>query len=356
MLKNKLNLKVPIIQGGMGVGVSLGNLAGHVALEGGMGVISSVNPGYRDPEFNKRPMEVNKKAFRNEIRKAKEIAKGNGKIAVNIMVATSSYNDMVQIAVEEKVDAIISGAGLPTTLPEFIKDSDTMGAPIVSSGKAAKLLCKVWDNRFEMVPDFFVIEGYQAGGHLGFKREDIESGNVKELDEILLEVLLEIAPYEEKYARKIPVFVAGGVFDGADMARLMKAGASGVQIATRFILTEECDASLRYKEIMRDAKEEDIVLVKSPVGMPGRALKSPLIQQVEKGIKFPATICNNCIKECEKGERIPYCISKALVDAANGIWETGLFFCGAKLGQMNCITTVKEVINEMMTSYQKAIG
>jgi NAD(P)H-dependent flavin oxidoreductase YrpB (nitropropane dioxygenase family) len=356
MYKNIIELSVPIIQGGMGIGVSLGNLAGSVANYGGMGVISSVNVGYREKDFETNSKEANSRAFRKEIRKARKLSNGKGKVAVNIMVATSLYEEMIKIAVEEKVDAIISGAGLPMNLPVFTKGTKTLAAPIVSSGKAAMLLCKIWDKRYNTIPDFLVIEGFQAGGHLGFKREDLENGTAKNLEKLLVEVLEAIVPYEEKYKRKIPAFVAGGVYDGKDMAHFMSLGASGVQIATRFIATKECDASQGYKQVMVNAKEKDIVLVKSPVGMPGRAVRSPLIEQIEQGIKFPAKFCNNCIKVCEKGEKIPYCISKALIDAVNGVWETGLFFCGTNAFKIKEICSVKEVMDEIMNMYRKEIN
>jgi len=351
MQNRKLNLQIPIIQGGMGIGISLGKLAGTVAKHGGMGVISSINPGYNNPDFLTSPGKTNEESFRKEIQRAKKIAKGNGMIATNIMVATSSYEHMIQVAVEEGIDAIISGAGLPLNLPQFVKNSNTLIAPIVSSGKAAMLICKIWDKKYERIPNFIVIEGFKAGGHLGFKKEDIKNHNIMCTEKILEEVLLEIKPYEEKYGEKIPVYVAGGIYDGKDIAYYIKRGASGVQMATRFILTEECDASEKYKKIMLNAKEEDIVIVESPVGMPGRALKSPLIQGIEEGKKFPAVICNGCIKECKKGENIPYCISKALIDAVNGNWETGLFFCGTNLGKIKKICTVKELLEELMNSY-----
>lgn len=265
-------LQIPIIQGGMGVGVSLGNLAGNVAANGGMGVISTVNAGYREKDFDKHPLEANLRALKSEIKRALKIANGRGMIATNIMVAVNHYEETVKQAIKAGVQAIISGAGLPMELPKFTKGTDVAAAPIVSSGKAASVICKTWDRKFGVAPDFIVIEGSNAGGHLGFKREEILEGTAQNTDDILKDVLCSIQPYEEKYARKIPVFVAGGVFDGKDMARLTKEGASGVQIATRFIATEECDASEEYKQMIISAKAEDVTIVKSPVGMPGRAL------------------------------------------------------------------------------------
>ena len=346
-------MDIKIIQGGMGIGVSLGGLAGAVAKAGEMGVISSVNAGYREADFFKNPQVANARAFRDEIHKAKKTARGKGMVAVNIMVATSAYEEMYEIAVQEGVDAIISGAGLPLNLPKYTKGTKTLAAPIVSSAKAAKLLCKVWDKNYGVIPDFFVIEGVQAGGHLGFKREEIENNTAKSLEVILQEVKEVIKSYEQKYNRNIPIYVGGGVFNGYDLAYYIKLGASGVQIATRFIATNECDASLAYKEIMVDAKEEDAILVKSPVGMPGRALKNPLTEKLEDGIKVAPMSCNHCVKTCAKGNNTPYCISQALIDAVNGRWESGLFFCGSNVGRVQEIVSVEELIHQVMSEYRK---
>ena len=266
--------------------MSLSNLAGNVAKCGAMGVISSVNCGYLREDFKDNPKAVNEAVFRDEIRRAKEISNGNGLVAVNIMVATNYYEDMARAAVEEGADAIISGAGLPVDLPKYTKDTDTMAAIIVSSGKAARVLCRGWDRKYKAAPDFVVIEGSLAGGHLGFKREDIEENKTQSLEEILPEVLAEVAPFEEKYCRKIPVFVAGGVFDGKDMAKFTDMGAAGAQMATRFIATVECDASDKFKEVIVNASAEDAVIVKSPVGMPGRAVKTPLLERISQGEKM----------------------------------------------------------------------
>ncbi len=345
-IKNKI-LRVPIIQGGMGIGVSLGKLAGNVAKCGGMGVISSVNAGYREKDFSKKPKEANERAFREEIRKAKRISEGSGLIGVNIMVATCAYEEMAEIAVEEGVDAIISGAGMPLNLPEITKGTSTLAAPIVSSGKAAQLICKVWDKKYDVIPDFIVIEGSQAGGHLGFKREELLEGTTSTLDTILTEVMEAIAPYEERYGYQIPIFVAGGIYNRNEIEHYMEKGACGVQIGSRFIATEECDASEGYKQVILNAGEQDILIVKSPVGMPGRAVKSPLIHNLEGGQTFPPETCNLCIKACPHGNRTPYCISRALIDGVNGKWETGLFFCGANIGRINKIVKVKELMEEL---------
>lgn len=350
-IKN-LTLEVPIIQGGMGVGVSLGHLAGAVASYGGMGVISTVNCGYREPDFETEPVAANLRTLKEEIAYAKQASGGRGIVAINAMVAVNHYEETIQAAIDAGVQAVISGAGLPLTLPKVTAGTDVAIAPIVSSGKSARVICKGWDKNYHVAPDFIVIEGPKAGGHLGFKRDALLSDTVQSTDEILPDVLAEIAPYEQKYGRKIPVFVAGGVFDGHDMARLVAAGATGVQIATRFIATEECDASDGYKQMIINAAAEDATIIHSPVGMPGRALNSPLIQRLADGGKLTPDRCNLCLKACPHGDQTPYCISRALIEAVNGNVEDGLFFCGSNVGRVNKMTTVAELMDEIMTEYK----
>lgn len=341
-------LQIPIIQGGMGVGVSLGNLAGHVAKCSGLGVISSVNAGYREPRFGTDPKGANFFALKNEIKKAKSIAGGNGLVGVNIMTAVSNYEETCRVAVEAGADVIISGAGLPLKLPEYVEGSDTLFAPIVSSGKAAALLCKNYSKKYHRLPDFFVLEGHMAGGHLGFSYEELTEHTAKNNEILLAEVLTAIKPFEEEIGRKIPVFAAGGIFDGKDIAHFMDLGAAGVQIGTRFIATEECDAHENFKQMMVNAKAEDVRIIASPVGMPARALYSPLIQRLKRGEKFRAVKCNNCLTACKKGDNIPYCISRALIEAVQGNVEDGLFFCGENVHRIDKIVSVQELMLELV--------
>lgn len=351
-LGNK-ELQVPIIQGGMGVGVSLGNLAGHVAKCGGLGVISSVNAGYNLPQFGSDSKGANFFALKNEIKKAKTIANGSGLVGVNIMTAVSNYEETAKIAAEAGADVIISGAGLPLKLPEYIEGADTMFAPIVSSGKAAALLCRNYSKKYKRLPDFFVLEGHMAGGHLGFSYEELTSHTAKNNEALLTEVLEAVKPYEEEAGRPIPVFVAGGVFDGKDMAHFMKLGAAGVQIGTRFIATEECDAHENFKMMMVNAKEEDVRIIASPVGMPARALYTPLLKRLEEGERFRALRCNSCLTACKKGDNIPYCISRALIEAVQGNTEDGLFFCGENVHRIEKIVTVQELMKELVTEWRE---
>ncbi len=344
-------LSIPIIQGGMGVGVSLGNLAGHVARCGGMGVISTANPGYAEPDFWQNPGTANLRALTAEIRKAKEIAGGRGMVAINAMVATTRYAETVAAAIAAGVDAVISGAGLPLELPGISGASQVALAPIVSSAKAANTICKMWHRRFSRMPDFVVVEGPMAGGHLGFSKE--EADHPRPLEELVAEVCAALEPWHTQYGLKIPVFAAGGVFDGADIARMQAAGAAGAQIATRFIATRECDASAAYKQRMVDARAEDVRIVKSPVGMPGRALYSPLIQRLETGGRIPPARCAKCLVPCNPTVT-PYCITHALIEAVKGNWEDGLFFCGTNVGRIQSITTVQALLQQLTTEWQTA--
>ena len=358
VLIGRKTLPLPILQGGMGVGVSLDGLAGAVAECGGMGTISSAMCGFREPDFARDPRGANLRALERQVRRAKEKAKGIGLVAVNVMVATAQYADSVKTALKAGADAIVCGAGLPKDLPKLaaeVPESSAALAPIVSSGRAAALLCKLWE-RSGRIPDFVILEGPLAGGHLGFTPEEAKrarSGDPNPLSHLLEEVLEAIRPFQEKYGREIPVFVAGGVKDGREMAAYMKQGAAGAQFATRFIPTEECDASPAYKQALIDAKTEDIAIVQSPVGMPGRALRSPLIQRVEAGTQPKPEQCMGCLTVCNPA-KAPYCISRALMAAVNGDWENGLFFCGANAGSNDRLSTVKDEMDQIMNEWRDA--
>ena len=346
-------LQVPVLQGGMGVGVSLGRLAGAVAACGGMGCISTADTGFAEADFIKKPEEANLRALRREIARAKEIAGKNGMIAVNAMVACRQYADMVRTAVQAGVDAVVSGAGLPLNLPEVVPDPKVALAPIVSGARAAQLICKTWWKRYHRVPDFVVIEGCKAGGHLGFSEEDLLAGDCEPLEEILPQVLQTLEPFEKTAGRAIPVFVAGCVYTGADLARFTALGAAGVQLATRFIATYECDASQGYKDVLLAASEEDVRIIHSPVGMPGRALNTPLVQRLSEGLRIPPGRCARCIKTCDPA-RTPYCITHALTEAVRGNVEDGLFFCGANVGRLTRMQHVKELMDELLTEWRNS--
>lgn len=330
--------RIPVIQGGMGVGVSLSGLAGAVAAAGGVGVISTAQIGYRDPEFDKKPIECNLKAIASEIAKAREIAKG-GIIGVNIMVATKKYEEYVKAAVAAGVDLIISGAGLPMTLPEMSGNAKI--APIVSSKKSLSVISKYWMKKYSRKPDLVVIEGPKAGGHLGFTKEDIEDytvQNTKNYDDEVKAII------EMSKDMEVPVVVAGGVYTREDMDHYLQMGADGVQMATRFVTTKECDASDEYKNAYINAKEEDIVIVKSPVGMPGRAIHNEFLDKVTAGERF-MNGCRQCISTCNPATT-PYCITQALINAVKGKINEGLLFCGTNAYRANKIETVAEIMEE----------
>ncbi len=339
-------LTIPLIQGGMGVGVSLERLAGAVASAGAMGCISTADCGYREADFDRAPEEANLRALREEIRQAREISGGRGLVAINAMVAARQYADAVRTAVDCGIDAVISGAGLPLALPEYVPAGAALIAPIVSSGRAAGLIARVWKQKYNRIPDFVVIEGAEAGGHLGFKEKQLLEGKCQSLPEILADVKAVLKPYEEEAGRGIPVFCAGGIWDRDDIAEIMAAGASGVQLATRFIATEECDASPGYKEVLLQAAAGDVEIIHSPVGMPGRAVRTPLIERLARDGRIPPRHCSRCIVSCEPSS-VPYCITHALIEAVKGNPEEGLFFTGANVSRLREMTTVPALLREL---------
>ena len=329
--------RVPVIQGGMGVGVSLSGLAGAVAKAGGIGIISTAQIGYREPDFATNPIACNLRAIEKEIKKARELADG-GIIGVNIMVATRQYEDYVWAAVAAGADCIISGAGLPLTLPELTKGSATKIAPIVSSAKSLSIISRYWMKKYQRQPDFVVIEGPLAGGHLGFTKEELDRLTPQTYD---LEIQAIIHMAEEM---NVPVVVAGGVYTRQDMEHYLSLGASGVQMATRFVTTKECDASDAYKQAYITAGKEDIVIVKSPVGMPGRAIHNAFLDRVAAGERFMRG-CRQWIKTCNPATS-PYCITEALINAVEGRLEEGLIFCGSNAYRADKIETVAEIMEE----------
>ena len=340
----------PIIQGGMGVGVSRSSLAGAVAAEGGVGIISTAQIGYDEDGFEHNPAECNRIAIRKHIARAKEIANGNGLVGVNIMVALKHYKEHVQEAVSAGADVIISGAGLPMDLPELIGESSVKIAPIVSSRRATQLILKMWAHRYGRTADFIVVEGPKAGGHLGFSREQLADMENLDYDAEIKDIISCKKIYEEMFNTKIPVIVAGGIFDRQDIDHVIELGADGVQIASRFVATAECDASDAYKQAYIDAGKEDIQIIQSPVGMPGRALRNTFIRNLETA-REPVRKCYNCLEKCSP-QKVPYCITKALIDAVRGDVENGLVFCGANTGRIHEITTVHHLMQELAGDLQ----
>ena len=340
-----IEAKYPIIQGGMGVGVSRWRLAGTVAREGGIGIISTAQIGYDEPDFQRQQIPTNLKAIKKHIDLAKGIAVG-GIVGVNIMVATKQYESYVKAACEAGADVIISGAGLPITLPGLTKGFDVKIAPIVSSLKAASVILKMWDRKYSQTADFIVIEGPKAGGHLGFTIEQIVNFSDLDFDNTIKDIVEHLKEFEEKYKKDIPVIVAGGIFNRDDIKHVMSLGADGVQLGTRFVVTKECDASDEFKQAYLNAKKEDIEVVTSPVGMPGRAILNPFIKRTREG-RIPVDKCFKCLQRCNPMDT-PYCITKSLVNAVDGNIDDGLIFCGENAYKLSKMTTVKEIFEELI--------
>ena len=348
-----INIPVPIIQGGMGVGISMSRLASAVANQGGVGVISAAGLGivHRNPALGY--LEANIEGLKTEIRKAKE--KTRGIVGVNIMVAMTNFSDLVRTSVSEKVDIIFSGAGLPLQLPDFLSPgSTTKLVPIVSSGRAAKLICDKWKSIYNYLPDAFVVEGPKAGGHLGFKRNQIEDSHYS-LEELVPQVVKEVKVFEDKYQKEIPVIAAGGIYSGQDIYNIMQRGAKGVQMGTRFVTTEECDAALGFKMAYVNSRESDMEIIQSPVGMPGRALRNEFIDKIKEGLKKPIKCPFHCIKTCDVSSS-PYCIITALYNAYRGNMKGGYAFAGSNAYLAEKITTVKEIFSELVNDFQSAIN
>jgi len=339
-----LTPKYPLIQGGMSVGISLDNLTSAVANEGAIGIIGTAGIGLLENDRVKNVKEANIEALKKIIRKTREKTKGI--IGVNIMVALSDYAELVTTAIKEKIDLIISGAGLPLNLPSFLeKDSKTKLVPIVSSLKATQIIVKKWWQRYKYLPDAIIVEGPDAGGHLGYKKEDLDKEEVQ-LENTIPQVVNYTEELKKEHGKEIPVIAAGGIDSPEKVKKMFSLGASGIQVGTLFIATDECDADIKFKEALINSKEEDIIIIDSPVGLPGRAIKNKFLEEVEKGERKPF-ICNfHCIKTCNFVDA-PYCIAQALLNAAKGNLDEGFVFVGKYGYKIDKITSVKDVINNL---------
>jgi nitronate monooxygenase len=346
-----VTVPVPIIQGGMGVGVSLSGLAVAVANEGGVGVISSAGLGLLYRNLSRNYPEANSLGLAEEIKKARKSTEGV--LGVNIMVAMSNFAELVNTSIREKIDIIFAGAGLPLNLPSYREaGSHTKLVPIVSSGRAARIILEKWDSAYHVTPDAFVVEGPKAGGHLGFREKEIFDEDFS-LERLVADVCREVKVYEEKYGTKIPVIAAGGIYTGKDIYSIMNAGASGVQMGTRFVTTHECDASDTFKQTYINAQASDIEIIKSPVGMPGRAIMNNFIDKVRQGKKHPLQCPFKCIKTCDVSSS-PYCIISALFNAFKGNLEAGFAFAGSNAFRATKIQSVKEIFIELIAEFTLA--
>jgi len=348
-----LEIKVPLIQGGMGVRVSMAPLASAVANRGGAGTIASVGLAYGADETTTTFVKGSNEALQQEIRKAKRLT--SGVIGVNIMVALSNYEDLVRVAVEEKTDFIVSGAGLPLSLPELTNGSSVKLVPIVSSARAADIILKTWKRRYSRMPDAIVVEGPMAGGHLGFRLEDLKTKSAHTLEDLVADVLRAVEGYETGPGKRIPVIAAGGIFDGRDIARFLLLGAQGVQMATRFVATFECSVPDAFKKMYIEAKEEDVVIIDSPVGMPGRTIMTDFVRKVAAGEKMAFTCSYKCLRSCDP-KTVPYCIARALCDAADGNIDNAVVFAGSNVSRVKDIVSVKELMDELVNETIAALA
>jgi len=347
-----LHINLPIIQGGMGIGISLSGLACAVANAGGVGVIATAGIGHTEADWDTNSRAADKRALQKEIRKAKTGT--DGIIGVNIMVALSDFDDLVQCAVDEGADILFLGAGLPISLPKTLpldklSELATRFVPIVSSARAAEIVFKSWQKRYSHVPDAVVVEGPLAGGHLGFKKEHIDNPDYA-LERILPEVIAVVEPYEQRFGRSIPVIAAGGIYTGADIYRFMNLGARAVQMGTRFVATHECDASAGFKKAYINCSKENIVIIDSPVGLPGRAIKDKFFERLAAGVKETFKCHWKCLKSCNF-RKVPYCIASALTNAKKGNLNEGFAFAGANAYRVKQIISVKEVVETLVAEY-----
>lgn len=343
-----LFIPTPIIQGGMGVGISLAGLASAVANEGGVGVISAAGLGmlYKKPGVGF--FENGITGLRAEIQKARKLSRGV--LGVNIMVALSNFDELMQASIEEGIDVVFCGAGLPLDLPKYLtRGSNTKLVPIVSSARAAALLCNKWLINYNYLPDAIVVEGPKAGGHLGFKPDQISDAKFS-LERLIPEVVKVVNEIGAANGKKIPVIAAGGIFTGGDMARIMALGASGVQMGTRFVTTYECDASDEFKQAYLKASIDDVKIIQSPMGMPGRAINSPFLLEVEAGKRQPKVCPVNCIRTCDI-KTAPYCIIASLTSALRGNFNRGYAFAGSNVWRCNEIVSVKELVQTLRNEY-----
>jgi NAD(P)H-dependent flavin oxidoreductase YrpB (nitropropane dioxygenase family) len=262
------------------------------------------------------------------------------------MGVLSNARDLVETSVREGIKLIVSGASLPLKLPEMVDDTTVKILPIVSSGRAADLILRTWDRRYARTADAVILEGPLAGGHLGFSFEQLRQPEKYSLSVLLPEVLAAVKPFEEKYRQKIPVIAGGGIFTGADIARMLQAGAAGVQMATRFVCTEECEVAPEFKQAYLDSKEEDIVLIQSPVGLPGRAIHNQFLRSLENDTADRLECPYRCLTTCDIAHA-RYCIAQALSSAYKGDMDKGLVFCGQNAYRLNKIVTIKELIAEL---------
>ncbi|MBD3379607.1 MAG: nitronate monooxygenase [Candidatus Omnitrophica bacterium] len=353
-----MEIKVPIIQGGMGVRVSTAPLAAAVAECGAAGTIASVGLPPDTPENRADVPKSSREHLKKQIRQARSLT--DGVIGVNIMVALSNYEDMVRTAAGEGADFIISGAGLPVSMPEFAEGSETRLIPLIASARGLKVLLRTWERRYKRLPDAVIVEGPLSGGHIaGYSLEELKDPGHKMrkdnvLEKALQDVIELVGEYGKRFNKHIPVIAAGGVFDGKDMARFFRLGAEGVQIGTRFVATDECSVAEEFKQLYLASGEKDLVFVQSPVGMPARVIKTKFLEDVLRGEKKDFNCNYRCLRTCDPST-VQFCIAKALIDAAEGDIDNAIVLAGANIERVTRIMPVRELISEIMAEAGEAL-
>jgi len=340
---------VPVVQGGMGVGISLSGLASAVANAGGVGVIAANAIGLLEKDYFKDGRAANLRALRREIREARQ--KTTGVLGVNIMVAVNDFRELLDVAIEERVDLVLMGAGLPVkNIPvSRMREAGVSPVPIVSSARAVDVIFSMWKKIYNDVPDAVVCEGPRAGGHLGFSEQQIDDPEYS-LENLVPQIVEVLRPFEKEFGRRIPVIAAGGVYDGDDVYQMLELGAGAVQMGTRFVATDECDADLKFKQAFVDCTAEQIGIIKSPVGMPGRAIRNEFITRAEEGESPDFRCAWQCLASC-KAEAARYCISLALNNARKGKIDRGFVFAGANASRVTEIVPVSSLVNELANGY-----
>ena len=346
-------LEFNLIQGGMGVGISMSGLASAVANEGGMGVIASV--GLSEARgLSGEYEEVSARALREEIELAKTKTTHPENLGVNNMRALTNYPSLVRTSIEAGIRNIISGSAPSLDLPSFVpSDHHVNLIPVVSSAKSAGTILKYWDRKYNYIADAVIVEGSMSGGHQGFKREQIFDPAYA-LERLVVEVIEAVKPYEQKAGRRIPIIAAGGIFYGGDIKKFNRLGAAGVQMATRFVTTHECDAHINFKQAYIDCKPEDIIIIDSPVGLPGRAIKNKFLEEVIAGRRHPDDCPYYCLIPCQQNAA-PYCIARALVNAQKGNLDEGFVFCGSNAWRCKEIVSVAQVFKDLDREYAAGI-
>ena len=338
-----LLIEIPIIQGAMGVRISKSKLVSAVSQQGAMGVIASVGLGDETESMYEYTKKSNE-ALRDEIQKTRQNT--NNPFGVNILVALSNYESLCQVCVEEKVSAIFSGAGLPLNLPECVGTKEVKLVPIVSSAKAAHVIIKYWRKKYDRLPDAFVVEGPLAGGHLGFSRQELDA------PPLLTSLVRDVRAFldSDENLKHIPIIAAGGIYSVEDIREVLQAGAQAVQMATRFITTHECDAPDVVKQACLAAKEEDVILVNSPVGLPGRVLRNDFVTRILNKEKIRFSCPYKCLRTCKQYES-DFCIAQALVNAFQGNLDEGFIMPGYNVFKLDKIISVQELIEELLPGF-----